>query len=156
MDFIRLIVSIAICYLASIIGAMFTMRGVSDWYVNLQKPALTPPSWVFGPVWGLLFTMMGTALWLVWRRGLNVPWVKAGIIIFIIQLLFNVSWSIVFFGAHSIIGGLVVLVFLWIFIFLTLIVFFRVSKVAAYLIVPYLLWVTFAMYLNYSIGKLNP
>jgi tryptophan-rich sensory protein len=153
---VRLVVSILIPQAAGLIGARFTAPQISTWYASLSKPAFTPPGAVFGPVWTVLYLLMGIALYLIWARGLDARGVKPAILLFGVQLLLNVLWSILFFGLRSPILGLVDIAVLWISILLTLLLFLRVSAVAGLLLVPYLLWVTFAAILNASIFVLNP
>lgn len=151
----KLIISILVCQCAGIIGSFFTRRSIPEWYTLIKKPSFTPPDWIFAPVWGSLFTLMGIAAFLVWRKGLNISEVKAALIIFILQLILNSLWSIVFFGGRSIMGGLIVIVFLWLAILWTIIEFFAISKPAAALLVPYILWVSFAVILNVTLVILN-
>ena len=94
----RLIISLVICQLAGIIGGVFTANSVRTWYLTLVKPGFNPPSWVFGPVWILLFLMMGVSLYLVWTVGIDNPAVKIAIIVFAVQLVLNICWSLLFFG----------------------------------------------------------
>jgi len=110
---------------------------------------------VFGPVWVFLYLLMGISLFLVWKEDLKNKHVKTAFMIFMIQLVFNAAWSIVFFGMRSPVGGLIVIVILWILILITTLKFLKISKTAGMLLVPYLLWVTFAAILNYSIFTLN-
>jgi tryptophan-rich sensory protein len=134
-------------------GAL-TADAITSWYATLQQPALTPPNWVFGPVWTLLYALMGVSLALVWReRASRIA--KVGIGLFVVQLALNFSWSLVFFGAQSPLGGLVVIVPLVLAILATIVAFDRVDRRAALLLVPYLLWSSFATYLTYSIWVLN-
>ena len=125
------------------------------WYAFINKPTFTPPNWVFAPAWISLFTLMGIAAFLVWRKGLQTPGVKRALIIFLLQLGLNSLWSIVFFGGRSIQGGLVVIVFLWLAIIWTIKSFFAISKPAAVLIIPYIAWVSFALVLNVVFLTLN-
>ncbi len=125
------------------------------WYAELVKPALTPPSWVFGPAWTTLYALMGIAAFLVWKQGWEKKRVKVALGVFGVQLFLNVIWSIIFFGFKSPGWALVDIVLLWLAIVLTLAAFYKVSKPAAYLLLPYILWVSFALYLNYSIWILN-
>jgi benzodiazapine receptor len=146
----ELLAAILICQLAGIIGSVFTLDSIPTWYAALAKPEFSPPSWVFGPVWIALYTMMGAAAYLVYeskgRKALGV---------FGLQLALNASWSIVFFGLQSISGALWVIIALWLAIIWTISEFLKASKNAAYLMVPYLLWVSFAAVLNYAIWMLN-
>ncbi len=153
--FLQLTLSIVICELAGIIGTIFTIPAIPSWYSTLQKPALSPPNWVFGPVWTLLYLLMGIAAFLVWQNGWHKKEVKIALGVFAVQLSLNTLWSIVFFGLQSPLWALVNIVALWLAIVATMIAFYKLSKPAMWLLVPYLLWVSFASYLNYSIWILN-
>lgn len=150
---IRLVVAIVAVELVGVAGSFFTVPEVSGWYAALQKPALNPPAWIFGPVWTTLYFLMGISLWLVWKSDA----VKKGMAmrLFAMQLALNAIWSPIFFGAHATGGALAVMVLLWAAIGATILAFRRISAVAAWLLVPYILWVSFAGYLNYSIWMLN-
>ncbi len=152
---IKIVISILICQCAGMVGALFTRQSVSEWYPYLKKPFFNPPNWVFGPVWILLYFLMGIAAYLVWRKGLYDRGVRAAIWVFLIQLGLNCLWSIVFFGGRSILGGMIVIVLLWLFILKTMHAFFPVSKSACYLLIPYILWVSFALVLNLAFLVLN-
>jgi len=154
-NIIKLILSIVICQLAGIIGTVFTADSIPGWYAGLTKPDFNPPNWIFGPVWILLYLMMGVSLFLVWREDLKNAVVKKAFYIFMVQLLFNTLWSIVFFGFQSISGGLVIIIVLWLLIIYTIINFLKISRTSGILLLPYLLWVTFASILNFFIFKLN-
>ncbi|MCX7766736.1 MAG: tryptophan-rich sensory protein [Candidatus Sumerlaeia bacterium] len=147
-------VSIMICLMAGFIGSIVTTPAIPDWYATLQKPAFTPPNWVFAPVWTTLYVLMGISLFLVWR----LPFTKttaSAIIVFGIQLFFNICWSILFFGFKSPLLAFIDIIFLWIAILLTIIKFYKVSAIASLLLIPYLLWVSFASILNLAIVVLN-
>jgi benzodiazapine receptor len=150
----KLIASIFVCQLIGWLGAIFTTPNIENWYSTLTKPLLTPPNWVFGPVWTILFLLMGISLFLVWQKGHNQK-TKLPLAIFIGQLILNLAWSLVFFGQNSPGGGLIIIIALWSAILLNIITFYRVQKLAAYLLFPYLLWVSFALYLNYGIWLFN-
>jgi len=152
----KLIVSILIVFFAGAVGTVFTLKEITTWYVTLPKPAWTPPNWVFGPVWSFLYVLMGIALFLVWREGLDRRDVQIAITVFAVQLVINVVWSLVFFGTHNIAGGLIMVIILWISILINIIVFYRISKPAGLILVPYIIWVSIASYLNYSVFILNP
>ncbi|MBK8984153.1 MAG: tryptophan-rich sensory protein [Ignavibacteria bacterium] len=154
-NIIKLIVSIIICQLAGIIGTFFTADSIPGWYAGLIKPDFNPPNWIFAPVWILLYLMMGVSLFLVWREDLKNAVVKKAFYIFMVQLLFNTLWSIVFFGFQSISGGLVIIILLWLLIIYTILNFLKISRTSGILLIPYLLWVTFAAILNFFIFKLN-
>ena len=152
---LKLISAIIISELAGIIGSLFTFSAIPTWYATLAKPALNPPSWIFGPVWTTLYALMGIAAFLVWNKGLDRKDVREALSVFGLQLVLNASWSIVFFGLHSPLWALVNIVALWLSIIWTMILFYKISKPTLYLLLPYILWVSFASYLNYSIWMLN-
>lgn len=152
---LKLIVAILVCEIIGIIGSLFTIPVIDGWYTHLVKPELAPPNWIFGPVWTLLFMLMGIAMYLVWKKGLERRDIKIALGVFACQLLLNSLWSIIFFGLRSPGGAFVEIIFLLLAILATIIVFAKISKPAAWLLAPYILWVTFAAYLNYAIYSLN-
>lgn len=154
-NFFKLIIALVVSQLAGIIGAIFTTPSIGGWYTTLIKPSFNPPSWVFGPVWTTLFVLMGIAAFLIWKRGLDKKEVKIALGIFILQLILNTFWSIIFFGWQNPGGALIEIAFLWLAILASMIAFARISKPAMYLLLPYILWVSFASYLNYTIWLLN-
>jgi len=161
-NFFKLVIAVVVSELAGIIGSVFTTPSIAGWYAGIVKPALNPPSWVFGPVWTILYALMGISLFLVWKQHSNIlqnvgmlRWWKIGIVVFFIQLFLNAAWSPVFFGAHLVGDALAIIVLLWAAIVLTILIFKKISSPAAWLLVPYILWVSFAMYLNYAIWSLN-
>lgn len=160
-DFSKLILSVAVTELIGVLGSVFTVSAIPTWYAGLVKPALNPPSWVFGPAWTTLYALMGIAAFLVWSSHAKSSedkkkQIKIALGIFGLQLFLNAIWSIIFFGLQSPGWALVDIVALWLAIAWTMFVFYKISKLAMYLLVPYLLWVSFASYLNYSIWVLNP
>lgn len=157
---LQLIAAILITESAGIIGSLFTAPAISGWYTGLIKPALNPPSWIFGPVWTTLFALMGIAVFLVWSSYAKASedkkkGIKIALALFGIQLVLNTLWSILFFGMQSPGAALIEIVLLWVSILATIIAFYKISKPAAWLLVPYILWVSFASYLNYVIWTLN-
>lgn len=156
INIIKLVISIVVCQGAGVIGSVFTTRAIPTWYAALQKPAFTPPNWLFAPAWGTLYLLMGIAAFLVWRVGLENKQVKTALYFFLIQLVLNTMWSVVFFGMQSPLYGVIVIIILWVAILLTILKFARISAVAAWLLVPYILWVSFASALNISVWLLNP
>lgn len=175
---IKFLLSIIICELAGAVGSIFTIPSINGWYITLNKTTLNPPNWVFGPVWTMLFLLMGISLYLVWSKKFIVeynlktskikawnPWFQkfwSGswqkinvILIFATQLFLNILWSIIFFGLHQPGVAFFELLMLWVAILYTIMNFYRISKPASYLLIPYILWVTFAGFLNYSIWMLN-
>jgi tryptophan-rich sensory protein len=156
---LRSVVLAALCILIPLVlGAivgMLTMSGVTDWYTTLNKPWFTPPNYVFGPVWTVLYILMGISLYLVISQGWENETVKTGSILFAAQLGVNLLWSIIFFGLHSPLAALVGIVVLLALIIATIMTFYRVSKPAALLLVPYLAWVCIATALNAGVVLLN-
>ncbi len=154
-NFFKLVIAIVVSEAAGIIGSIFTASAIPTWYAGIVKPVLNPPAWVFGPVWTTLYTLMGIAAFLVWKKGLVRRDVKIALGIFLGQLVLNTLWSIIFFGLHSPGGAFIEIIFLWLAILATIIAFAKISRPTAWLLVPYIAWVSFAMYLNYSIYVLN-
>jgi len=154
-EIFRLILSIVICQIAGIIGSIFTSSSVARWYPTLEKPSFTPPGFYIGLIWIVLFTIMGTSLFLIWKETSRDPAAWIALKIFAVQLVVNVLWSVAFFGMQSPISGLVVIALLWILILITIIKFSPISRTATLLLIPYLAWVSIAAYLNYSIWRLN-
>jgi len=149
-----LVFSILMPQVIGLIGAYFTLPSITSWYLYLDKPFINPPNWIFGPVWTALYFLMGASFFLVLRRGISKKTIKP-IQIFLLQLLFNLLWSIVFFFFHSIFGGLIAIVILWVLILITILKFSKISSLASILLIPYLAWVTFATVLNVMLWMLN-
>ena len=143
------------CEAAGMIGTIFTIPAIDSWYSTITKPALNPPSWIFGPVWTTLYALMGIAAFLIWQKGIEKKEVKNALYVFGLQLVLNMIWTPVFFGLHNPGAAYGIIIALWISIVWTIIKFYKISRIAAYLLIPYLLWVSFASYLNYSIWTLN-
>lgn len=154
-DAVGLVIAVVIPLAVGAIGGIATSSSVSTWYPGLAKPAWNPPSWLFAPVWTLLYILMGVAAWLVWRIGTEAPGVRGALILFGVQLLFNLGWSVIFFGMQRIGWALVEIAVTWILILVTTVAFFRLRPTAGWLMVPYELWVTFATLLNGAIWLLN-
>jgi benzodiazapine receptor len=152
---LKLLVSIAVPLSVGGLSGFATARGVQDWYPTLAKPPFNPPSWVFGPVWTLLYLMMGVAAFLVWQRGWNNEAVRIALALFLVQLVLNGLWSVLFFGMQSPGLAFAEIIVLWLSIGTTVILFWRVSPVAGKLLLPYAAWVSFAAVLNGSIWILN-
>jgi len=155
-DFFKLLASILLCQGAGFIGSFFTRSSVSTWYPTLNRPSFTPPSWIFAPVWMVLYVLMGVSLFLVWRKASPEHRVKSALGVFGIQLALNTVWSLLFFGLRSPLAGLADIILLWVAILLTIIRFDRIARLAGTLLIPYILWVSFAAILNASIVALNP
>lgn len=143
---------LVLCFMAAM-GAVFVSP--DGWYAALNKPWWNPPSWLFGPVWSLLYVMMAVAAWLVWREGgWKVQWRALGLFLF--QWLLNALWTPLFFWLHRPGLAFAEIVALWFLLLLTLTSFWRVKQVAGALLIPYLAWVTIATVLNFTIWRLNP
>lgn len=155
-DTLKLFISILVCLCAGVVGSIFTRAAIPTWYATLQKPSFTPPNWVFGPAWTILYLLMGIAAFLVWRKGWDKREVRMGLITFLVQLVLNTLWSVAFFGLEAPLSGVIVIVGLWAVILFTILRFFKISAVAGWLLVPYILWVSFAAVLNISVWLLNP
>ncbi|NUP99563.1 MAG: tryptophan-rich sensory protein [Armatimonadetes bacterium] len=149
-----LVIALAVCFGAAALGGIATASSVGTWYPELRKPPFTPPSWVFGPVWTVLYGLMGVAAWLVWRSG--KPGVaRRALWLFVAQLGLNVAWSWLFFGLRQPGWAFLEICLLWLAIGATMVAFWGVSRRAGWLLAPYLLWVTFAAALNLGIWLLN-
>jgi tryptophan-rich sensory protein len=151
----KLVASIAIALAAGALGNLFTASAIPTWYAALNKPSFNPPSWLFAPVWGILYILMGVSLYLIWKRGTKTKKVRDAIYVFGVQLFLNAIWSPIFFGAKSIFFALIVIILMWVYIIRTIGAFIRVDRTAGYLLYPYLVWVSFATILNFSIWILN-
>ncbi|MDD2823424.1 MAG: tryptophan-rich sensory protein [Candidatus Daviesbacteria bacterium] len=151
----KFVASILLCEGAGILGSFFTIQSIPTWYATLNKPPFSPPNFIFGPVWTILYFLMGVSLYLVWESN-TAKNKKMGIKLFLAQLGVNSFWSIIFFGYRSPIGGLVTIILMWFLILKTIQNFQQINKTAALLLYPYLAWVTFATILNLSIVLLNP
>lgn len=153
---VALVIALAAPLAVGAVGGFATASSVSTWYPTLTKPAWTPPGWVFGPVWTLLYLMMGLASWLVWRkRAENETQVRGALGWYGLQLGLNLGWSLIFFGLRQIGLALIEIVVLWSTLLITVIKFGRIRRDAAALLLPYLLWTTFATALNAAIWWLN-
>lgn len=145
-----LVLFVALCLAVGALGGWVTATSVKDWYPTLAKPSFNPPNWVFGPVWTILYAMMGIAAWRVWRIAGT-----AALPLFALQLALNLGWSVAFFGLHAIGAAVVVILLLEAAILGTILMFRRIDGLAAALLLPYALWVAFATVLNVAIWRLN-
>ena len=152
---LRLLISLAIPITVGGLSGFATARGVQTWFPTLVKPPFNPPSWVFGPVWTVLYLSMGFAAFLVWQKGLNNAPVRLALAFFLVQLALNGLWSILFFGMQSPGLAFVEIVGLWLTIGVTIVLFWRVTPSAGIILLPYEAWVSFAALLNGSIWILN-
>jgi len=152
VQFMGLVMWLVICYGIAALGGYATSQGLGLYYRTLVKPEWTPPGYVIGMIWQVLYGLMAVSAWLVWRR---VGWYHLGIVLFLVQLLLNLGWSYVFFVMQCPENAFYELCLLWVSILGTAILFWPVSRLAAALLIPYLAWVAFAGYLNYTIWQMN-
>lgn len=143
---------ILLCVTTGMIGGLVTAPSIENWYRTIAKPDWTPPNWLFGPVWTVLFIMMGVAAWLVWKTRDRIA---PAMMLFGVQLALNLGWSLLFFGARSPGLALIEVVLLWGSVLLTMLAFFGRQRTAGWLFVPYLAWVSFAAILNFAIWSMN-
>jgi len=146
--FLSLILFLIITFSASFIGGLVTISFKEPWYSGLVKSNYNPPDWIFAPVWTTLYLMMTIAIWTFWhskKRDINTVY------IYFIHIVFNTTWSIVFFGLHQIFLAFIVLIVLICSIIVLIIRFKRVTFVSYYLMIPYLLWCLYALFLNYNL-----
>ena len=143
-----------IVFVVSVAGSWVTLPKIPIWYEALSKPGFTPPNWVFGPAWTVLYVLMAVAMWRVGAaRSVSARHLATGL--FIVQLALNALWSPVFFGLEAPRAGLVIIVALDIFVAATLVAFWRLDRPAGIMFVPYLAWVCYATALNVAIATLN-
>lgn len=152
---IRISVALGICLFVGFMASLATQAGIGDWYTTLEKPSFNPPNWIFGPVWALMYILMGIAAGIVWSKGFYHKWVQTALYHFGFQLLLNAGWSLLFFGLKEPLWALIDIVALFIVLLITIRWFKIVSDRAAYLLIPYAVWVLFAAVLNFEIWRLN-
>lgn len=153
--FIKIALVVLVCVSLGYFSGMVTRESVTTWYPTLVKPFFNPPNWIFAPVWGLLYIMMGVAAGLVWSGDSDEKAIKKALGFFAVQFVLNMLWSYLFFGLHNPLLALVEIVLLWLMIWETFNMFKMINKTAGYLLIPYLAWVSFATILNASIWWLN-
>jgi benzodiazapine receptor len=151
---IKLIISITVCYFVAVLGGWATFQSVQTWYLTINKPSFNPPSWLFGPVWSVLYTLMAIAFWLVWKTK-DMPSKTFAMQLFLIQLALNLLWSFLFFYFKTPFWAFLEIILMWTTILFTIIYFYKINPWSAYILIPYLLWVGFATILNGSIWILN-
>ena len=150
--FLTFILFFFITYSASLIGGLATINFKEPWYSQLIKPSFNPPDWIFAPVWTTLYLMMTMAIWFFWHsknRHMNTVY------IYFIHLIFNTTWSIIFFVFHNIFLALIILIILIVLIIILIVRFKRVNLLSTYLMIPYLLWCCYALILNLNLLILN-
>jgi tryptophan-rich sensory protein len=139
---------------AAVSGAV-TARAAGEFYASLDRPRWAPPAWLFGPAWSVLYVTMGIAAWRVWHAH-GFDGARTALLLYVVQLAFNASWSWFFFVKRTGIGATIDVLLLWSAIVATLVAFARLDTIAALLFVPYLIWVTFATALTISVWRRNP
>ena len=149
------IICILICLIIAKCAGYATQSSLKTWHLSIIKPSFTPPDWLFAPVWISLYIMMGVAWGHLNRIIINRTLRKKYNILFGVQLIFNMLWSFIYFGAHSIGFALIDIILLWIVLIFTIYQFFCISKLAGWLLIPYFLWTTYACILNIAIWHLN-
>lgn len=153
---LKIAAMIALCLaIGSVSGYVSGSSGGGDWYQSLTRPIITPPSWLFGVVWPILYVLMGIAAGLVWAKGFSRKSVQWAMLGFVVQLMLNGLWSPLFFGLHRIDWALLEVLVLWVAIAVTEAAFWKIRPAAAILLWPYLAWVSFAVALNAMFWTLN-
>jgi len=142
---------IGICFLVAAMASQFML---GEWYAGLRKPVWTPPNWLFGPVWTLLYLMMGIAAWLVWRQG-GFSGARLALGLFLFQLVLNGLWSWLFFGLQRPGLASIEISVLWVTILASLIAFWRIIPLDGIFLIPYAVWVGFAAFLNITLFRMN-
>ncbi len=150
---LQIIIPILVCFLVGFAGSRFQSEAIINWYPYLDKPNLTPPNIIFPIAWGILYLFMGLSIGLILNS--NSCKKKYFVKIFLLQLLFNLTWSISFFYFQNPVAGLVNIVFLEIVVIYYALSVYLIRKISSLLFVPYILWVSFAAYLNFYIMLYN-
>jgi benzodiazapine receptor len=155
----KIIISISVCVLVGLLSSLATKSSVDTWFLTLEKPFFHPPSWVFAPVWIILYVLMGYSFAIIWsnksqsRRSKEI--IKNAMVVFGVQLVLNALWSILFFKLCNPFLALIEISLLWLMIFETIKAFNKIDNFASKLLLPYLVWVSFATILNGSIWFMN-
>tara|TARA_B100000780_G_scaffold240439_1_gene182563 strand:- start:118 stop:582 length:465 start_codon:yes stop_codon:yes gene_type:complete len=149
--YLSLVLILLITFIASAIGGFTTATFKEPWYSGIVLPSFNPPSWVFAPIWTTLYILMSVAVWRVWIKFSDLKTLS----IYFIHLLFNATWSIVFFGFHQIELALINLIIILIFIIVLMKIYLNKDKLSFFIMVPYLLWSSYALLLNTAIVILN-
>ncbi len=151
---IKFITSVFVPFAAAAIGSAVTFPNIATWYAALNKPFFSPPNWLFGPVWTVLYLLMGLSLYLVWVAKYKKT-KRPAFVMFGVQLALNTLWSVVFFGLHAPWVGVVIILLLLASIIAAIRLFWPINRTAAYLMLPYAAWVSFATLLNIAVAGLN-
>lgn len=151
----KIVLCVVVIEILGSASGLLTASSIRGWFSTLEKPLGNPPNWVFGPVWAVLYAMMGSSLALIWHRAGPGPDRRKALTLFFSQVALNLAWTPVFFGAHQIAMALIVIATLALGILLTILAFRRIDRTASLLLVPYLIWVCYATYLNSGFWLLN-
>jgi translocator protein len=151
----KLLIAIFIPLAVGGLSGYLTVPAINGWYVTLNKPSFNPPNYLFGPVWTILYTMMGIAYFLVWKSKLLTENKTKAYLFYWVQLFLNFMWSIVFFYYENPAIALIIIILMLISIAATIFSFKKFSNIAAWLLVPYICWVGFATALNFELWRLN-
>ncbi|NDP21299.1 MAG: tryptophan-rich sensory protein [Paludibacter sp.] len=150
---VKIIICASLCVALGTASGFSTIDSITNWYQFLNKPTFNPPNWIFGPVWTLLYLLMGIAVALIWHT--PHPDKKRALQLFVAQFVLNLAWSYIFFNLHELGLAFVEIITLLIVIIFTIVAFYKINRKAAFLMIPYLCWVSFASVLNFSIWFLN-
>lgn len=152
---VKFIITIAGTLVMGSLSGFLTADAIGTWYVGINKPSFNPPNWIFGPVWTVLYILMGIAAGLVWTSSAEPAAKRRALSIYLVQLVLNFTWSLIFFGLRSPGWAFVEILILWAAIAWCIRSFGSIHRTAMLLLVPYLLWVSFAAVLNGAIVALN-
>jgi len=152
--FLKILVAVSLPLLVGSIAGLATSPNIKSWYAYLQKPVFSPPNWIFGPMWSLLYILMGVGLYMIWESEKS-DLRRRALIVFFVQLAFNFAWSFIFFEFRLIGVAFIEILLVWISVAAMIYTFYPVNKKAALLQIPYILWVTFASLLNGAVWALN-
>lgn len=152
--FLGALIAVLITLCAGLVGNLLGMDAIATWYAGLNKPAWNPPNWIFGPVWTILYVLMGIAAYLVWEQKKDSSR-RAALVVYAVQLFLNALWSIIFFTFKQPAIAFGEIIIMWIAIVATIILFWRIKPLAGILLLPYIAWVTFATALNFAVWQLN-
>ena len=151
--FIKILVCVLLCAGLGFASGYSTVNEINGWFQTIEKPSWNPPNWIFSPVWTTLYILMGIAAGIIWHSKDERR--NTALMLFILQFLFNLAWSYIFFSRHEPGWAFAEIIIMLVLIITTTLAFYRVKPLAAYLMIPYILWVSFAAVLNGSIWMLN-
>lgn len=153
-NFPKLAASLLLTVGLGTLSSIFTASEITTWYATLIKPSYNPPNFLFAPVWVILYTLMAISFYLIWDKEPSQKRDKA-LTLFIIQLVFNILWSFIFFNQHEIFLAFLDIVLMWFFIVLSMVSFYKINPKASLLLVPYIIWISYATVLNFAIWNFN-